>query len=175
MNDRSKADWVMKSLAILQVTWFVAQIPDCTVHLHLVLFTLASIVCAIAMCVAWWAKPFDVRRSTTIQLDEWELPDIKNIKRARFRVLEGNRVVEVKLCGQLHSVAYVVSSFFVQTQVDNSRIVNWLDCVNLTAYVHSGSTVLDGGDVRQLESGAIGRLREATVFGVSSLLRLKGQ
>lgn len=81
----------------------------------------------------------------------------------------------VKLCGQLLAVAHVVFSFFVQTQVDRSRMVDWLDCVDLTAYVHFVSTVLDGGDIRQLESGAIGRLRDTTVIAVSSLLRLKGQ
>jgi hypothetical protein len=72
--DHSKADWVLKSFTLAQTIWFVTQVigraaqrlPVTTLEL----FTLGTISCALATYGAWWAKPFDVRRPTMVELEE---------------------------------------------------------------------------------------------------------
>lgn len=63
--DRSKADWVLKSFALVQTICFVSQtIGRATQHLPvttLELFTLGIISCTLFTYMAWWAKPFDIR------------------------------------------------------------------------------------------------------------------
>ncbi|KAJ8118281.1 hypothetical protein OPT61_g725 [Boeremia exigua] len=71
--DRSKADWVLKSLALLQATWFVTQVigraaqglPTTTLEL----FALGIIFCALFTYVAWWSKPLDVRGPIFLELE----------------------------------------------------------------------------------------------------------
>lgn len=66
INDRTKADWIMKMLALTQVLWFVTQlIGRAAQHLPITtleLFTAGIIICGILMYAAWWQKPFDVRQ-----------------------------------------------------------------------------------------------------------------
>jgi hypothetical protein len=65
INDRSKADWVVKSLAILQSLWFTAQLigrwAQGLAVTTLELFTFGIVICAIITYIANWEKPFDVR------------------------------------------------------------------------------------------------------------------
>lgn len=79
--DHSKADWILKSLALVQVTWFVTQIVGRAVQglpvTTLELFTLGIISCASLTYSVWWAKPFDIRKPTTIEPKE-NLPHIGN-------------------------------------------------------------------------------------------------
>jgi hypothetical protein len=78
IDDRSKADWVFKSLAVIQIVWFIAQLigraagalPVTTLEL----FTLGTVVCAAVTYAAWWEKPFDIRTPLTIDA-ELVLPD----------------------------------------------------------------------------------------------------
>ena len=86
--DRSKADWFLKSLALIQVTWFVTQIIGRVAQglsvTTLELFTLGVISWALFMYVAWWTKPFDVRMPFVIR-SEKALPEgLKPQTRIRF-------------------------------------------------------------------------------------------
>ncbi len=64
--DKSKADWVTKSITLIQVTWYLGQLiaraakrlPVTTLEL----FTSAIIVCTTITYRAWWNKPLDIQR-----------------------------------------------------------------------------------------------------------------
>lgn len=66
IEDRSKADWMVKTLAIVQVSWFalgllgraVRHLPVTTLEL----FTVIIIFYTVATYVCWWHKPKDVNR-----------------------------------------------------------------------------------------------------------------
>lgn len=67
--DHSKSDWLVKILALIQIGYFVAQaigrrLQDLPIT-PLELYTLGTILCAVTTYIAWWSKPFDVRRPTT--------------------------------------------------------------------------------------------------------------
>jgi hypothetical protein len=68
--DRSKSDWFLKSLALVQVLWFVTQIlgraAQGLVVTTLELFTLGIVFCAIWMYALLWEQPFDVRQPIII-------------------------------------------------------------------------------------------------------------
>ena len=76
--DRSKADWFLKSLALVQVIWFITQVIGRAAQglsvTTLELFTLGVISCALFMYMAWWKKPFDVRMPFIIRSGK-ALPD----------------------------------------------------------------------------------------------------
>lgn len=76
IDDRSKADWFAKSVALVQVTWFVAQLLGRAIQklpiTTLELFTLGTVVCAMLTYAFWWEKPFDIERP--IVVDEPERP-----------------------------------------------------------------------------------------------------
>lgn len=65
INDRSKSDWVTKSLACIQVSWLVVQLvgrasqgPAITT---LEIFTCSTVICALTAFGFWWSKPLDIR------------------------------------------------------------------------------------------------------------------
>jgi hypothetical protein len=66
LMDKSKGDWISKSITSIQVIWFVSQLigraaqrlPVTTLEL----FTCAIVVCTAATYIAWWYKPLDVQR-----------------------------------------------------------------------------------------------------------------
>jgi hypothetical protein len=64
--DKSKGDWISKSITSIQVTWFVSQLVGRAVRklpiTTLELFTCAIVVCTAATYFAWWNKPLDVQR-----------------------------------------------------------------------------------------------------------------
>jgi hypothetical protein len=66
--DHSKSDWFLKMLALIQIGYFVAQtIGRHLEHLPITpveTYTLGTIVCAITTYIAWWSKPFDIRKPT---------------------------------------------------------------------------------------------------------------
>ncbi|KAH6622410.1 hypothetical protein C7974DRAFT_221926 [Boeremia exigua] len=74
IRDRSKSDGAVKALALLQATWFVAQVvgraaqglPTTTLEL----FTLGMISCTLCTYIAWWDKPFDVREPVILELSK---------------------------------------------------------------------------------------------------------
>ncbi|KAH7089946.1 hypothetical protein FB567DRAFT_315259 [Paraphoma chrysanthemicola] len=65
IDDRSKADWIMKSLALLQIVWFTTQVTGRWVQglavTTLELFTFSIVICGIVTYMASWKKPFDVQ------------------------------------------------------------------------------------------------------------------
>jgi magnesium-transporting ATPase (P-type) len=71
IDDRSKSNWLTKSLALIQVTYFLVQLLGRAIYklptTTLELFTLGIIVCAVITYVAWWKKPFDVQTPVILQ------------------------------------------------------------------------------------------------------------
>lgn len=65
IKGRSKADWLTKGIAMIQILYFVTSLigrwAQGLAVTTLELFTLAIVVCAMIMFVAWWHKPFDVQ------------------------------------------------------------------------------------------------------------------
>lgn len=70
VNDKNKGNWFTKSLALLQIGWFVIQLlARVAQHLEttpLELFTLGVVACTIISYMYWWAKPLDVNTSTPV-------------------------------------------------------------------------------------------------------------
>jgi hypothetical protein len=66
LMDKSKGDWISKSITSIQVIWFVSQLVGRAVQrlpvTTLELFTCAIVVCTAATYIAWWYKPLDVQR-----------------------------------------------------------------------------------------------------------------
>lgn len=75
--DKSKADNVAKTLAILQGSWLllqcIARIADGLPLTLLELNTLAHTICALAMYALWWNKPYDVHEPVLLSGD-WVRP-----------------------------------------------------------------------------------------------------
>jgi hypothetical protein len=71
IDDRSKANWLTKAIALLQVTWFLLQLLTRAIeHLPtttLELYTLGIVTCAIFTYAGNWEKPFDVQRPVVLQ------------------------------------------------------------------------------------------------------------
>jgi hypothetical protein len=71
INDRSKADWITKGLALLQIVWFITQLigrwAQGLAVTTLELFTLGIVVCATVIYIALWEKPFDVQMPVVLQ------------------------------------------------------------------------------------------------------------
>lgn len=88
IDDRSKADWVIKSIALMQISWFVAQIFGRAVeHLPITtleLFTLGIVICAAVTYAAWWKKPFDVRMPLIVEIESRWLGSIVTLQRIRL-------------------------------------------------------------------------------------------
>ncbi|KAH7348032.1 hypothetical protein BKA66DRAFT_477523 [Pyrenochaeta sp. MPI-SDFR-AT-0127] len=74
VDDRSKADWMVKVIAFAQVLWFVVQAIGRAIAglltTTLELFTLGIIYCADIMYICWWNKPFDVRTTFVVPATE---------------------------------------------------------------------------------------------------------
>jgi hypothetical protein len=71
LNDRSKADWIVKSLAVLQILWFTTQLigrwAQGLAVTTLELFTIGIVFCGSVTYVANWEKPFDVQVPVVLQ------------------------------------------------------------------------------------------------------------
>ena len=72
VEDKSKGNWFSKSLALLQIGWFVlqllARVAQGLQTTPLELFTLGVVACTIVSYINWWAKPLDVNTSTAISM-----------------------------------------------------------------------------------------------------------
>jgi hypothetical protein len=70
LMDRSKGDWISKSITSIQVIWFVSQLVGRAVQrlpvTTLELFTCAIAACTVATYIAWWYKPLDVQRHVVL-------------------------------------------------------------------------------------------------------------
>jgi hypothetical protein len=73
LMDRSKGDWISKSITLIQIAWFLSQLVGRAVQklpvTTLELFTCAIIVCTAATYVAWWKKPLDVQRPVILNCE----------------------------------------------------------------------------------------------------------
>ncbi|KAF2107877.1 hypothetical protein BDV96DRAFT_505427 [Lophiotrema nucula] len=74
VGDKSKANWLSKAVASIQIIWFLSQsIGRATSHLSVAtieLFTLAYVTCAFWMYGFWWSKPYDVSVPLTLTTNE---------------------------------------------------------------------------------------------------------
>lgn len=74
LSDRSKADWVAKSIAFAQSVWFMFQVLARVSHglpiTTLELATVAFISCTALMYFFWWDKPMDLETFTTVAVPE---------------------------------------------------------------------------------------------------------
>ncbi|PVF91505.1 hypothetical protein CPB86DRAFT_323679, partial [Serendipita vermifera] len=72
IQEKSKTDWLAKTLVILQTTWFVVQcIARRAAHLSLTeleVVTLAYTIMNIGIYAAWWDKPRNVDRPTRVYI-----------------------------------------------------------------------------------------------------------
>ena len=70
--DKSKGDWVAKTIAVVQMLWFTAQLIARYVKgwavTELEVLTLSTIVMTVGTYVCWWDKPLDVRCQTKVYL-----------------------------------------------------------------------------------------------------------
>jgi hypothetical protein len=66
LMDKSKGDWISKSITSIQVIWFLSQLAERAARrlpvTTLELFTCAIVVCTAATYIAWWHKPLDIQR-----------------------------------------------------------------------------------------------------------------
>jgi hypothetical protein len=73
LMDRSKGDWISKSITLTQIAWFLSQLVGRAVQklpvTTLELFTCAIVVCTAATYVAWWKKPLDVQRPVILNCE----------------------------------------------------------------------------------------------------------
>jgi hypothetical protein len=65
IDDHSKADWIIKGLALFQILWFITQLigrwAQGLAVTTLELFTMGIVLCAIVTYIASWEKPFEVQ------------------------------------------------------------------------------------------------------------------
>ena len=70
IKDKSKSDWLAKSLVLLQMSWFVMQCIACAKeHLpitHLKIVTLVYAVMNFVIYIFWWNKPLNVNRPVRV-------------------------------------------------------------------------------------------------------------
>lgn len=74
IQDRSKGDFLSKSIALVQTSWFIAQYITRAVHglavTELEVATLAFAALSGVMYYLWWHKPLEVRCSVPVYLQE---------------------------------------------------------------------------------------------------------
>ncbi|KAM7203206.1 hypothetical protein V8F20_004148 [Naviculisporaceae sp. PSN 640] len=74
IEDKSKADWMAKSLICIQVGWMVVQvlaraIKQMPISL-LEINTCGHVACAMAIYLLWWSKPLEIQEPTLLNDDE---------------------------------------------------------------------------------------------------------
>ena len=80
--DRSKGDYLSKTIVLIQTTWFIVQCIARKVYsldvTELEVVTLAFATLTGIIYYFWWDKPLDVRCSIPVQLLKGRLEEIKN-------------------------------------------------------------------------------------------------
>lgn len=94
---RSKADWLVKVLALVQILWFVVQmigraIQDLDIT-TLELFTQAIVLCAIVMYVLWWEKPYDVQQPIVMPATD-PIPHVSTTVDGSVELIQGNTLFQ---------------------------------------------------------------------------------
>ena len=107
IQDRSKSDWIAKSLVLVQITWFIAQcIGRRAQHLPLTeleVVTLAYTVVNVVIYAVWWEKPYHVAEPVRVYHDKpasWEW-DTLGSKRTIFVL-----VIAGTVFGAMHFIAW---------------------------------------------------------------------
>ena len=81
IDDRSKADWLTKTIALVQITWFLTQLLARAIQKlpvsTLELYTLSIVICSIFTYAYNWHKPFDVQRPVVLRpiVTEYDWPE----------------------------------------------------------------------------------------------------
>lgn len=154
IHDRSKADWILKSLALLQVVWFITQVIGRVVQglsvSTLELFTLGTISCALVVYLIWWEKPFDIRRPTIIELKKSLPGNMFPIRRVNMirkeAVHSSNRAFIVAACATLVFGALHLAGWNFHFPTETERWM-WraasIGCVVLPLLVLADAVFLD--------------------------------
>jgi hypothetical protein len=74
IQDKSKGSWITKTVACIQIAWFLAQLvgraaaklPTSTLEM----FTLAIVICTLISYGFWWDKPLDVSQPIIFNLTD---------------------------------------------------------------------------------------------------------
>ncbi|KAI8306341.1 hypothetical protein K4K59_011544 [Colletotrichum sp. SAR11_240] len=70
IQDKSKADWMAKSLVCIQAGWMVAQVVGRVIERLpvslLEINTCGHVACAVLLYLLWWSKPLDVLDPTVV-------------------------------------------------------------------------------------------------------------
>lgn len=94
IEDHSKASWVTKSLAIIQIIWFLTQLLARAIQklpvTTLELFTLSIVSCVCFTYGFHWHKPFDVQRPIVLKPKAPESQWPVDIKRMKFGLFASN-------------------------------------------------------------------------------------
>lgn len=130
IDDRSKSDWVVKSIAFAQILWFVVQIMGRAINrmsvTTLELFTLANVCYGAIMYAAWWKKPFDIQTPVVLRVEGLReevvevairvpLSDIEREGGLRDRTAFATIVMTCGLYGGLHILGW---NFYFSTQLE---------------------------------------------------------
>ncbi|KAF9004265.1 hypothetical protein BDQ17DRAFT_1477071, partial [Cyathus striatus] len=79
IQDKSKVDGLSKIILVTQALWFIVQcIGRLTKGLALTpleVTTLAVTACTFMLSIIWWHKPFDVRQSIRLDINDITLSD----------------------------------------------------------------------------------------------------
>jgi hypothetical protein len=69
--DKSKSDWISKSVTLVQIVWFVCQVIGRAVErlpiTTLEIFTCGIIICSVIAYLSWWQKPKDIDRPVRLK------------------------------------------------------------------------------------------------------------
>lgn len=80
IQDKSKADWLLKSLAVLQITWIIINvIVRHTTGLpisQIEIATMAFAIIAVMIYLANWWKPKDISQPTALQIHGFNIPSL---------------------------------------------------------------------------------------------------
>jgi hypothetical protein len=73
LMDRSKGDWISKSITSIQIIWFLCQLIGRAVQklplTTLEPFTFGIVACTLVTYAAWWNKPLDVQRPVLLDCE----------------------------------------------------------------------------------------------------------
>jgi len=74
VRDKSKADWLAKSVVCVQATWMVTQVVGRLIQglpvSLLEINTCGHVICALVLYLFWWDKPLDVQDPTIVDYSD---------------------------------------------------------------------------------------------------------
>ena len=109
ISDKSKGDWISKSITSIQIVWFIAQLIGRAVDklpvTTLELFTAGIIVCTMATYVAWWKKPLDIQRPIALEreIPEESLRSLQLKWRTNYKSLTDENDITIDIWSQRYT------------------------------------------------------------------------